>query len=459
MIRRFLSVFLGWIFPPLRQNRAGLNDQDIHFMSEVDEAIHNTGNAFAYLLSLTILLCFALLLYWSAKASLDEVTRGLGKFIPSQRVQVIQNLEGGILEEVLVMENQMVEKGDVLLRINNSMATSQYQDILGKSLEFRAAMLRLEAESRGATPDFSRQKDLPKAVVRMQKNFYQARASQLRAELDILGSQLEQKQQEVAEMEGRLRQQEKGLELARRQFDIATPLRAQGLYAETDYLGLERDLLSIQGDIESLRIGIPRTRNAEEEIRGRASQRRAQFRAEALDELSRLGIELKSMEETLSAGKDRVTRTDVRSPVHGTIKQIKINTIGGVVRPGESIMEVVPQDETLLLEAHVRPADIAFLHPGQEAIIKVTAYDFAIYGGLKARVEQISVDTIQNEEGESFYLVKLRTAEQTLLHRGASLPIIPGMTATVEILTGRKTVLDYLLKPILKAKQSALRER
>jgi adhesin transport system membrane fusion protein len=168
---------------------------------------------------------------------------------------------------------------------------------------------------------------------------------------------------------------------------------------------------------------------------------------------------LKSLQQIMSAGEDRVTRTDIRSPVRGTIKQINLNTIGGVVRPGESIMEIVPLDDTLLIEARIRPADIAFLHPGQKAMIKITAYDFSIFGGLDGVLEAISADTIEDDDGESFYKVKLRTQKNAISYRGEELPIMPGMTASIDILTGKKSVLAYLLKPILRAKQNALRER
>jgi adhesin transport system membrane fusion protein len=204
---------------------------------------------------------------------------------------------------------------------------------------------------------------------------------------------------------------------------------------------------------------MPRLDTAVQEAQQRIDELILSTKAELSNELGRVRTEAKSIGETLTAGEDRVTRTEVRSPVHGTIKQVKHNTVGGVIRPGEDILEIVPLDDTLLIEAQIRPSDIAFLRPGQEATIKVTAYDFSIYGGLKANLETISAGTIKDDKGESFYRVYLRTADTTLKRNGAELPIIPGMTSSVEILTGKKTVLDYLLKPILKARDQALRER
>jgi adhesin transport system membrane fusion protein len=233
----------------------------------------------------------------------------------------------------------------------------------------------------------------------------------------------------------------------------------QGIYPRVDYLALERDISMLQGDVDNLRLSIPRIRQSAEEASRRIAQRRAEFQAQALDELNSRRVELQSLREIMAAGEDQVTRTAIRSPVKGTVKQINLNTIGGVVKPGESILEIVPLDDTLLIEARIRPADIAFLHPGQKAMIKITAYDFSIFGGLEGFVEAISADTIEDDKGESFYKVKLRTRESVMHYRGEDLPIIPGMTASIDILTGKKSILNYLLKPILRMKQNALRER
>lgn len=434
--------------------------EDLAFMSEVDAAIYRTGHSFAYTLSLVVSLLVVSFILWARFTVLDEVTRGMGQVIPSQRVQVIQNLEGGILQEIMVQENQIVAKGDVLVRLDNTMAASQFRDAYSKALEHEAAIARLEAEVEGQEPVFPDevQAEDPQ-IVADQRSIYRARQQQLQLELKVLKSQYDQKIQEVSEMRSRREQLQRSLQLTTEQRDIARPLVEQGIYPRVDYLTLEREVSNLRGDIDGLKLAIPRVRNAADEAQKRMSGRRAEFRAVALEEINRRRVELKSLREALAAGEDRVTRTDVRSPVRGTVKQIIINIIGGVVRPGEAILEIVPLDDTLLIEAQVRPADIAFLHPGQRAMVKVSAYDFSIYGGLEGVVEQISADTIQDEEGESFYKVKLRTRTNAISYRGEKLPIIPGMTAGVDILTGKKSVLDYLLKPILKARQNALRER
>ncbi|TLM64977.1 MAG: HlyD family type I secretion periplasmic adaptor subunit [Deltaproteobacteria bacterium] len=447
------AAYKGWL-------RFFREEEDLFYMSEVDAAIHRRGHEYAYLVTVIIAGLMVIFLIWAALTKLDEVTRGTGQVIPSQRVQVIQNLEGGILQEILVQENQIVEKGDILVRIDNSMAASQFRDVAGKTREHQAAVARLEAE--GAGRSFSLPESLRNVdpqVASDQTAIYQARQQQVQSELGVLQSQHQQKQQEIAEMQSRLAQLERNYELARQQRDIAKPLAEQGVYPQVDYLAREREVANLQGDMDALRLAIPRARAAAEEIRRRMSQRQAEYKAQSLDELNRRRVELKSLQEMMSAGADRVTRTDVRSPVRGTVKQLNLTTLGGVVKPGEPIMEIVPLDDTLLVEARIRPADIAFLRPGQKAMIKITAYDFSIFGGLEGVVEAISADTIEDEKGEHFYKVKLRTQTGTLSYRGENLPIIPGMMASVDILTGKKSVLSYLLKPILKIKQNALRER
>jgi adhesin transport system membrane fusion protein len=442
-----------------RHEQQQLNES-LDFLGEVDAATYRTGHRFAYLVSLIILILVTTFILWAYFTVLDEVTRGQGQVIPSQRVQIIQHLEGGILEEILVDENQIIEKGDVLVRIRNTMAASQYRDAANTALEHEAAIARLTAEAEDGPPTFpAEMEEKHPELVADQRNIFQARKNQLDLEINVLESQYQQKQQETRELISRKEKLEQGLALAKEQLDIATPLVEQELYPRVDYLTLKRDVNNMSGDLNIINLTIPRIREAAREAQRRIAQRRAEFRSVVLNEMSKRRMELISLREAMAAGEDRVTRTDVRSPVRGTIKQLIVNTVGGVIRPGEPILEVVPLDDALLIEAQIRPADIAFLYPGQPAKIKLTAYDFSIYGGLDGYVEQISADTIINDKKESFYMVKLRTKDKSLTYKGTKLPIIPGMTASVDILTGKKSVLSYLLKPILKAKQNALRER
>ena len=260
-------------------------------------------------------------------------------------------------------------------------------------------------------------------------------------------------------MRSRRKQLYRSLQLAREELAITQPLARNGVMPRIDLIRIERQVADLEGEINTIRLSILRLQSAAKEARQRVEEVVLSAKAAVSDELNNARAELNSVTGALLAGEDRVTRTAVRSRVRGTVKEIKQNTIGGGIRPGEDIIEIVPLDDTLLIEAQIRPADIAFLRPGQEAVIKVAAYDFSIYGGLQAKVEHISADTIKDEQGENFYCVYLRTGQNSLVHQGNELPIIPGMTATIEILTGNKTVLDYILKPILKARDRGLRER
>lgn len=464
------------LFLPLEEPPRGLTPEDLPYVNEVEAALARKPRFGPRVLSLAVGCLFLCLLIWASLADVDEVTHAEGQVISSQRTQAIQNLEGGILQAILVREGQVVEKGTPLARLDNEVAESSFRDAMNKALENRAAIIRLEAELKGEPPVFP--KDLEKnlealvgnqdkdnlhvkatQIIADQQAIYNARMQQREAELNVLESQYQQRQREVEEQMARKTQLDRSLALAMEQRNAAYPLMQRRNYSRMEFLGLEQKVVQLQGDIESLAASIPKTQAAAREAEQRIQFRKAELDAAITEEINKRRAELTSLRETLSAGGDRVTRTELRSPVRGTVKQIYINTVGGVVKPGESIMEVVPLDDTLLVEARVRPADVAFLHPGQKAMVKISAYDFSIYGGLEGVLEQISADTIEDKRGDFYYLVKVRTTRTSIIYQQDELPIIPGMMATVDILTGKKTVLDYLLKPILKARQNALRER
>lgn len=456
LVRRAADALAGW---------ADDRDQDLEFMDEVQAATRDRGHRFAYILSSLALLFVVLFVIWAHFAVLDEVTRGAGTIIPSSKTQVIQNLEGGILAAILVREGEQVNKGDILVRIDNSTSQSNFEDSLGKSQVLRAQVARLEAELKGAS-SLAFPADLVKAnpkAVSDQQTLFDARQSQLQAQVAVLDAQARQRNQEVAEMAGKRGDLDRQLSIAKQQQDLLRPLAAKDLVPQVEMLTADSKVAEIQGQLSSVRLAIPRLQDAATEVRKRIAELKATRQTEVSDDLTKARAELKSTLEAMQAGKDRVARTDVRSPVRGIVKQIKQNTIGGVVQPGQDIMEIVPIDDTLLVEARIRPSDVAFLHPNQKATVKITAYDYSIYGGLDATVEQISADTIQEKDArgddKSFYRVYLRTRQNALHRNGRTLPIIPGMTASVEILTGHKSVLEYLMKPILKARHEAMRER
>lgn len=436
------------------------NNDDVSFMSEISAATMASTHWGGHILLLLIAAFIGIALWWTSVAEIDEVTRGQGKVVPSSKVQVIQNLEGGILADVLVSEGQMVEKDDVLLKIDDTRFSSSFRESKLTYWELVARTARLSAESEGKPlelPDelMTKQPDLAAE----ERALYQSRQLQLQSTIDVLKRQAEQRRQELVEKQARQQQLSRSFELSNQELQMSEPLVAAGVMSEVELLRLRRTVNDLRGEMDSNRLAIPRIRSSMDEVQQKINEANTRFQSEAARELSEVRAEMARTEESVSALADRVTRTHVRSPMKGTIKRLMINTIGGVIQPGMDLVEIVPLEDNLLIEAQIRPADIAFLRPGQEAIIKFTAYDFSIYGGLQAKLERISADTITNEEDESFYLIYLRTEQNYIKSSLGELGIIPGMTVTVDILTGEKTVLDYLLKPILKAKNEALRER
>ena len=450
--------------------------EDLPYAAEVEAALARRPTKSARWLSVGVFVFFVVFLIWASMATLDEVTHAEGQVVPSSRTQIIQNLEGGILSSVEVHEGQIVEKNDVLARINNEMAESNVRDMLYKAMENLISIRRLRASVSEAPltwPEDMRawlergigytltedQLEQGRNLTQVQQETFSVQERQRKSELDVLKAQSEQRRQEVKEQLARKDQLTRSLSLIHQQLNMASSLLSKRSYSRAQYLELQERAVQTQGEINTLEVSIPRAEAAASEAEHRISLRRAELDAALMEEINKRSLELASLRESLSAGSDRVTRTELRSPVRGTIQKIYINTLGGVVKPGEPIMEIVPLDDTLLVEARVRPQDVAFLHPGQKAMVKVSAYDFSIYGGLDGVLEQISADTMEDKRGEFYYQVKVRTPQTAIVYRGESLPIMPGMMTTVDIMTGKKTVLDYLLKPILKAKQNALREK
>ncbi|MGO9787930.1 MAG: HlyD family type I secretion periplasmic adaptor subunit [Stellaceae bacterium] len=417
---------------------------------------------FAYLLTVCVVGFSVLFLIWANFATLDEVTRGEARVVPSQKVQVIQNLEGGILSEMLVHEGQVVQANDVILRISNTNAQAAYRDSHTQALTLKAMMARLDAEAQGKDPVFPAdvQQEAPQ-IVAGEQALYENQIAQYKSAVGVLNDQLTQRQQEIAELKTRDEALSRSLGLAKQQRDIVAPLVQSGAAAKLDLVKDEQMVSDLEGQLAEVRVSLPRVEAARDEAARRMQEKTAAFQSDARAELNKHSAELNALSEKTVAERDRVDRTEVRSPVRGIVKEIKVNTIGAVISPGQDLVEIVPLEDTLLVEAKVRPADIAFLRPGQQATVKITAYDFSIYGGLKATLEQISADSIKEDgpRGETFFRVTLRTDKNYLGDAAHPLPIMPGMTASAEILTGHKTVLAYLMKPILKARERALTER
>jgi len=434
------------------------NELDSDFDANADWAIAEQTPRGARILVWVSVAAVLVLMVWAHFAVLDEVTRGEGKVIPSRQVQVLQSLDGGIVSEILVKEGQSVKVGDLMLKVDPTRMVSSLRENRSQYLSLLAKAARLKALAEGSrfTPPEEVMTDAPE-VVEQERALYESRRAELDATLGVSRQQASQRSQELISVRAKREQAAQSYTLTAKELEMTRPLAKSGAISDVELLRLERDVARYRGERDSANSDIPRLEAAVSEASRKIQEVELTFRNVARSELSETNAKLASLLEGSSALEDRVKQTEIRSPVNGTIKQLKVNTVGGVVQPGRDLVEVVPSDDALLLEARVLPRDIAFLHPGQKALVKFTAYDFATYGGLEATVEHISADTVVDDKGNAFFLVRVRTLSSSIGEQ--KFPIIPGMVAEVDILTGKKSVLAYLMKPILRAKERAMTER
>jgi membrane fusion protein, adhesin transport system len=404
-----------------------------------------------------IALALFILVLWAAFAKVDEVARGEGRVIPSQQLQIIQSYDGGIVQEILVREGQVVNKGDLLLRIDPTRFVSTFRENRAEFLSLQARAVRLTALTTSAS--FVLPNDLLQAapdIAEHERALYESNRKELHEQLNISASQLEQREQELREVRAKLDQVTRALELASQELAVTKPLLVSGAVSEVEVLRLEGTVSNAQGARQQTLAQEQRLLSAVEESQSKLREVTLMASNKWRAELSEALAKLSSLTETSTGLADKIKFAEIRAPVHGTVQRLYINTVGGVVQPGHEVVEIIPLDDDLLIEAKIAPKDIAFLHPGQKTIVKFTAYDFAVYGGLTGTLEHISADTMKDDKENVFYLVRVKTERAGF---DAALPIIPGMTTQVDILTGKKTVLSYLLKPVLRAKQNALTER
>lgn len=402
---------------------ARISAADAAFMNDVQESLLSQTTPGSRLVSYIVAAIIVVGIIWASMARVEEITQGEAKVISRSREQVIQSLEGGILAEMSVREGDVVESGQVLLKIDPTRANASYREALTKVVGLKATLARLRAEAYGQALVLDEQVQQFPEEVENETRAFNARRRALEESVSAL---------------------DRSYALAMREINLAEPLAAKGLLSDVELLRMRRQA---------------------NDIRSQVVERRNRYRADANSELVKLEMELSQTSESLVGRADVVERTTVTAPVRGTVKNVRVNTIGGVIQPGEHILEIVPLEEQLLVEGKIRPKDVAFLRPGLPATVKITAYDYAIYGGLTGTVEHISPDTLKDDEKASagrpdttYYRVVVLTNKSALHAGDKDLPIIPGMVATVEIRTGEKTVLDYLLKPVLKARE-AFRER
>ncbi|MGL5116588.1 MAG: HlyD family type I secretion periplasmic adaptor subunit, partial [Beijerinckiaceae bacterium] len=383
---------------------------------------------------------------WAWFATLDEFTIGQGKVVPARKVQLVQNLEGGIVRAIHVREGQTVGEGDLLMSIDPTSTGAQLEEAREKTTALAGMMARLDAELKGHEPVFPADIHMRRPdLIANETALFRSRKAEREGALAGLDLQIRQREQEVIETKAKASNLASGLEIAQRELGLIRPLLASGAAARIEVIRAEGRVNDTEGLLKAAQLALPRIEAALAEAKGRREEKGEAFRAEALGKLSQAEGEFASLTQVIRGAQDRFRRTEMTSPVHGVVKTVHVTTIGQVVQPGLSTVEIVPLDDTLLVEAQVKPQDIAQLRPGLDAMVKLTAYDFTIYGGLDATLEHIGADSVTTDKGETYYVIRVRTKRNALAHAGRDWPIMPGMVAEVEIKTGRKTVMQYLV--------------
>lgn len=422
-----------------------------------------------------LLFCF---LIWAYFSSIQQVTSGMGKIIPSTQVQIVQSLDGGVLQKLFIQEGMQVLKDQPIARIDDTRFRSDFAEQKQEVDSLRANIIRLRAELSsviiGNNEQWERQIQITKKepvypedliknaalMVERQQDEYSERLDNLINQLEIQGQKIHQREQEVTELESKINTLSISYGIATKELDLTKPLAEKNIVSKIELYKLERSVNELKGELNAVRLLAPKLKSAQQESILNRRETILAYRAETRAQLNELQNKLSRINESQVGAQDKVTKALIRSPVVGTIKTIHINTLGGVVKPGETIVEIVPTEDKLMVEAKITPRDIGFIYPGLPAVVKITAYDFARYGGLTGKVEHISADTTQDEEGNSFYLIRVRTDASSIKNKkGEEMPIIPGMLTEVDVITGKRTILEYILNPILRAKEAALRER
>ncbi|AHK47594.1 alkaline protease secretion protein AprE (plasmid) [Ensifer adhaerens OV14] len=401
---------------------------------------------------------------WAAIAEVDEIARGEGKVIPVSKTQIIQSSEPGIVREIAVQLGQVVRRGDLILRLDDTASGSSLGELEAKGRSLRAQVARLELEETGAyDAKYKCPEDITKvapAICANEEQLLQAKAGNFNNKLSVMQAREGQRQKELAEAAANITRLTESLQLTEQEQEMLAPMVKRKLVSQTEVLRVEKELTDTRGQLALWKESVGKLEAALREATLQVTELSLQLKQEALAEKTEALSQLSVIEETIRGASSRVANTDIRSPVDGIINTLDVNTVGAYVTPGGVIAGVVPTSEVLLVEARLSPRDVAFVRPGQPALIKISAYDFSIYGGLGGVVETISADSLVDQNnGETYYLVRVKTDTAALMKDGREYAIMPGMIASVDIMTGKKTILAYLMKPINKAREEALRER
>jgi adhesin transport system membrane fusion protein len=419
------------------------------------------------MLFIVIAVFFVFMMIWATFTELEEVVRGEGKVIPSGKVQQLQSYDGGIVTKVHVRRGAVVEEGDILMELDTTRTSSDRNQMQQQQNSLSAEIYRLTATARGKEPQWpdALRKAAP-AVVLVQERLYLARKIEFEADLQVLRQQLAQRQSELAESQAVMNNAGRSLVLVRQELALVEPLVNKGIEPETSLIRLRRSVVDLEGQYQNAELASVRHRAGILEAQGRADAQRERFRSDALKDLSLVTAKMVEVEQALPAREDRVNRGELRSPVRGIVKQVAITTVGSVAQPGATLIEIVPADDTLMVEAQMRPEDIAFLHPGQTAKVKLTAYDATRFGSMDGEVVTISADSIEMPQnggppsgGKRSFPIEVRTTSLLKAKNGKILDAMPGMVAEVDVVIGKRSVLHYLLTPVLRMQDKAFRER
>jgi adhesin transport system membrane fusion protein len=445
--------------------------EDVNFVHSLYAQANAQLDSKAVAIFWSIVSFFIVAFMWASNAYIDELARGTGKVIPAEKIQTIQSLDGGILSDIIVKEGDRVTKNQNLMKIDTTRfkaSLDEQKQAYYSSLATKARlMVEYKIQPKNIVPKIQFPKELLKhknlkELIYSEQKLLESRVSELQSNLSIFENQLGQKVQELIELKSKEKQLKKTRKFIVQEADTIRRLVRSGAKSKIDLIAIEKELNQVDGDIEATKLSIPRSELAIKEAKAKILEKLKNFKSEVAVELQKTNAEIKKLKSKIVSEKDKLNKTVIKSPVDGIIKTININTIGGVVKSGMDLIEIVPDSEILLVEARIDPKDIAFINPNQKVIIKFTAYDFSIYGGLEGKITEISADSIidkNSKDNKPYYKVVIRANTNHLEMNGDKLAIIPGMVTSVDIVTGKKTILDFILKPILKTKQSALHER
>jgi adhesin transport system membrane fusion protein len=437
-----------------------LSPEDHEFINSLSAAIaEHTPTRMRWVLYFWFV-TVTLFIIWASFTQIDEITRGQGEVVPSGENQMVQNLEGGIVRKIYIKIGDSVEKGQKLLKIANLKSEAQRGSTNIKELELKAKIIRLKAEAEGKA--FEVDKTIEQSIplfIHNERSLYLSHQAQLNAKLSALEDKQKQKMQELKEITEKIVHLQRTATLIDEEVKMMKPMVEQGVKSKVAFMKLQREQSRVKEELSSAQNAIPRIKAGISEIGHNIKETKIDFRNQAKKELNEVTAEAMRVTQSIHALDDQVGRTMVRSPIKGVVQKLFVHTVGGVIKPGDDLVEIVPTDDVLWLEVKIKPSDIAFIYPGQKAIVKVSAYDFAIYGSLEGEVVHISADTTKDEKNNVFYTIHIKTNKNYLGTESKPLKIIPGMTVNVDIMTGKKSVMDYILKPILKAKQYTFTER